>query len=106
MLAAAAPSPERFPALFHLDLEILSSEGELPEELSRHLQSVATQALAISADPTSASADTLAEAIQLALAMRSSKQLQSAVETASYKPIDSEDAKRILKVERAFETAY
>jgi hypothetical protein len=105
MLAAASPAGENFPALFHLALEILSTDRALPPELSKHLQAVVTQALSVAADPTSVAGDTLAESIQLALKIRNSDQLRSAIEPARQNSIDAEHAKRILSMERALETA-
>ena len=104
MLAAASPARERLPALFHLTLEILSSERDLPPELFKHLQQVVSQALKVAADPASVGEDTLAESIQLALEIRNSEQLRSAIEAAQHDSIDAEHAKRILSMERALET--
>ena len=104
MLAAASPARERFPALFHLALEILSSERDLPPELSKHLKAVVSQALKVAADPASVGEDTLAESIQLALEIRNSEQLRSAIEPAAQHSMNAENAKRILSMERNLET--
>lgn len=105
MLAAAPPDRERFPSLFHLALEILSSNRDLPPLLSEHVRMVVAQALDIAADPASVTAATLAEFIQLALAVRSSEQLRLAIEPAQTTQIDAARANEILSAERNFASA-
>lgn len=78
MLAAASPEREKFPYLFHLALELVSAGKDLPEPLSKHMELVSRQAMDVLMNPAAVSANTLPEAIQLALQLRSSEQLRRA----------------------------
>lgn len=78
MLAAASPEREKFPYLFHLALELVSAGKDLPAPLSKHMELVSRQAMDVLMNPSMVTANTLPEAIQLALQLRSSEQLRKA----------------------------
>jgi hypothetical protein len=104
MLAATSPERDRFPTLFHLALQIVSARRRLPDPLSHHLTAVIAQAWDIISNPNAISKDTAPEAIQLALRLRESERLRSAMEPARGH-MTAEVAERLLAMEREFETS-
>jgi hypothetical protein len=103
MLAATSIDREQSSAPFHVALQILSSERNLPEKLSAHLRTVLLQALDIVRDPDNIDATTLPEAIQLALDLQQSNELRAAVELfAGGDNLSPSTAKDILSAERRF----
>ncbi|MER9075542.1 hypothetical protein NKH80_22495 [Mesorhizobium sp. M0904] len=99
MLAAASPEREKFPSLFHLALELLSMNKELPEPLSRHMELVSRQALEVLVNPATVSANTLPEAIQLALQLRSSDRLRRAFNPDLHR-LTAAQARNLLSLEQ------
>jgi hypothetical protein len=102
MFTAASTDLERLPALFQVALQILGNERQLPTQLSAHLKSVVSQAVRIVADPSAISKDTLPEAIQLALDLKRSAELQEAISPSVDGSITPQTARDILAVERRF----
>ena len=105
MLAAASQERNGFPSLFHLALQIVSANRELPEQLSQHLKSVISEALKIAENPNLIARDTLSESIQLALQVKLSAELKSAIQPVLTSIITPNAAKNILELEREIETA-
>jgi hypothetical protein len=105
VFTAASAERDRFPALFQLALQIISEERELPDELSDHLKRVIQQAIQIYYDPAVISAQTMPDAIQLALDFKRSKRIREAIAANADAPVSSNTAKSILALERKFASA-
>jgi hypothetical protein len=103
MLAATSVERDQSAAPFHVALQILSNERNLPAKLSAYMRTVLLQAVGIVRDPSTISAATLPEAIQLALDLQQSNELRTAVElVAEGKNLSPGTAKDILAAERRF----
>lgn len=102
MLAAASLDRDQNPAPLHVALRILSSERRLPDKLSAYVRDVVRQALQIMANPESIDAQTLPEAIQLAVDLRESAELRAALGSVGSGNISAKTAQEILAAERRF----
>jgi hypothetical protein len=103
MLAATSMDRNQSAAPFHVALQILSGERNLPEKLSAYMKTVLLQAIGIVRDPSTINATTLPEAIQLALDLQESTELLNAVELdAKGDNLSPGTAKNILAAERRF----
>lgn len=103
MLAATSIDRNQSAAPFHVALQILSGERNLPAKLSAYMRTVLVQAIGIVRDPGTIDAKTLPEAIQLALELQQSSELRNAVELAAAgDDLSPGTAKNILAAERRF----
>jgi hypothetical protein len=102
MLAATSIDRDQSPAPLHVALRILSSERRLPEKLSTYVRDVFRQALQIMAHPESINAQTLPEAIQLAVDLKESAELRDALDSVGNGTISAKTAQDILAAERRF----
>lgn len=105
MLAAASPARDGLPALFQLALQIVSSGRELPRNLDDHLRIVIAQALDVIADPKGIGAETLPEALELAIDIGRSNELREAVQSTRSDHMTQTIAQNILALERKLEAA-
>lgn len=96
VFTAASAERDRFPALFQLALQIISEERELPEELSDHLKRVVEQAMQIDSNPAAISAQTMPDAIQLALDFKRSKRIRDAIGANAGNVLSSDTARSIV----------
>lgn len=102
MLAATSLDRDYNPDPFVLALRILSSDRRLPDKLSAYVRDVIQQALLIAANPDAITSESLPEAIQLAVDLRSSADLRQAVSTLGNNPIPATTAREILAAEHRF----
>src|SRR5262245_36620358 len=80
MLAAASSDEKRILELFDLALRLVRQSGPIPEELSKHFNAILNQARALADNPDDVKGEISPEAIQLALKLKSIRNLRKAVD--------------------------
>src|SRR5689334_11263612 len=99
MLAATLPESSPYPHLFHLALELISANRQLPDPLARHFEDVARQAMGLLDNPKTVDRYTLPEAVELAVQLQKSERLRSAL-FAGGKSISADQARSLLALEQ------